>query len=62
MKCYICNHNMQEKIISINTGWGDYKTTINDVNVYVCPECGEKVIDSKVAIMIQKLSKNKKGE
>ncbi|MDU4739469.1 helix-turn-helix domain-containing protein [Clostridium sp.] len=58
MKCYICDHDMEEKIISINTGWGDYKLTVNGVNAYVCPECGEMVLDSKDATMLQKLSRS----
>lgn len=58
MKCYICDHDMEEKVISINTGWGDYKLTVNGVNAYVCPECGEMVLDSKDATMLQKLSRS----
>jgi excisionase family DNA binding protein/YgiT-type zinc finger domain-containing protein len=58
MKCYVCNHEMEEKVTSINTGWGDYKVTINGVSAYVCPECGEMVLDSKDALMLQKLSKS----
>lgn len=58
MKCYICDHDMEEKITSINTGWGDYKLTVNGVSAYVCPECGEMVLDSKDASMLQKLSRS----
>lgn len=58
MKCYICDHEMEEKITSINTGWGDYKLTVNGVSAYVCPECGEMVLDSKDSSMLQKLSRS----
>ncbi|MBD7915414.1 helix-turn-helix domain-containing protein [Clostridium sp. Sa3CUN1] len=58
MKCYICDHDMEEKITSINTGWGDYKLTVNGVSAYVCPECGEMVLDSKDSSMLQKLSRS----
>ena len=58
MKCYICDHEMEKKITSINTGWGDYKVTVNGISAYVCPECGEMVLDSQEAIMLQKLSKS----
>lgn len=58
MKCYICDHDMEEKITSINTGWGDYKLTVNGVSAYVCPKCGEMVLDSKDASMLQKLSRS----
>jgi hypothetical protein len=34
MKCYICNHDMEKKITSINTGWGDYKLTVNGFGVW----------------------------
>ncbi|MFW0892650.1 helix-turn-helix domain-containing protein [Clostridium perfringens] len=58
MKCYICNHDMEKKITSIDTGWGDYKLTVNGVSAYVCPECGEVILDSKDASMLQKLSRS----
>ena len=58
MKCYICDHDMEEKITSINTGWGEYKLTVNGVSAYVCPKCGEMVLDSKDASMLQKLSRS----
>lgn len=58
MKCYICDNDMEEKITSINTGWGDYKITVNGVSAYVCPKCGEMVLDSKDASMLQKLSRS----
>jgi excisionase family DNA binding protein/YgiT-type zinc finger domain-containing protein len=49
---------MEEKMTSINTGWGDYKVTVNGVSAYVCPQCGEMVLDGKDALMLQKLSKS----
>ncbi|MDU5723268.1 MAG: helix-turn-helix domain-containing protein [Clostridium butyricum] len=58
MKCYICDHEMEKKITAINTGWGDYKVTVNGISAYVCPECGEMVLDSKDAMMLQKLSRS----
>ncbi|NKF08280.1 helix-turn-helix domain-containing protein [Clostridium gasigenes] len=54
----MCDHEMEEKITAINTGWGEYKVTINGVSAHVCPECGEMVIDSKDALMLQKISKS----
>ena len=60
MKCYICDHEMEEKTTSINTGWGDYKVTISGISAYICPECGEMVLDSKDSIMLQKLSRSLK--
>ncbi|WP_279145819.1 MULTISPECIES: helix-turn-helix domain-containing protein [Clostridium] len=57
-KCYFCNTEMEKKIISVNAGWGTYKLTIDGVNAYVCPKCGEFTIEGKDAIMLQKLSKS----
>ncbi|OSA88140.1 UNVERIFIED_ORG: DNA-binding protein [Clostridium botulinum] len=54
----MCDHEMEKKITAINTGWGDYKVTVNGISAYVCPECGEMVLDSKDAMMLQKLSKS----
>ncbi|HYE12460.1 MAG TPA: helix-turn-helix domain-containing protein [Patescibacteria group bacterium] len=57
-KCYICNSEMEMKTTSINSGWGQYKLTVEGVNAYVCPECGEVILEGKDAIMLQKLSKS----
>jgi len=57
-KCYICNSEMAKRITSINTGWGTYKLTVDGVNAYICPQCGEVTIEGKDAVMLQKLSKS----
>jgi len=56
--CYICNTEMEKKTTSINTGWGQYKLIVEGVNSYVCPKCGEVVLEGKDALMLQKLSKS----
>lgn len=57
-KCFICNTEMEQKNTSINTGWGSYKLTVEGVNAYVCPKCGEVIIEGKDAMMLQNLSKS----
>lgn len=57
MKCYICNHNIEKKVTSIDTDWGDCKLTVDDVRVYVCPNCGEEVLESGDIKELQKISK-----
>jgi len=52
---------MEKKTVPINTGWGQYKLTVEDVSSYVCPKCGEVVLKGKDAIMLQKLSKSLAG-
>lgn len=49
---------MEIKKTSINTGWGQYKLTVEGVNSYVCPKCGEVVLDASDSAMLQKLSKS----
>ena len=56
--CYICNTEMEQKQTSINTGWGQYKLTVEGVSAYVCPKCGEVVLEGKDSVMLQKLSKS----
>lgn len=56
--CYICNTEMEKKTTSINTGWGQYKLTVEGVSAHVCPKCGEVVLEGKDSIMLQKLSKS----
>jgi excisionase family DNA binding protein/YgiT-type zinc finger domain-containing protein len=56
--CYICNTEMEKRTTSINTGWGQYKLTVEGVSSYVCPKCGEVVLEGKDALMLQKLSKS----
>jgi excisionase family DNA binding protein/YgiT-type zinc finger domain-containing protein len=57
-ECYICNSEMELKNTSINTGWGKYKLTVEGVSSYVCPKCGEVLLDAKDSAMLQKLSKS----
>ena len=57
-KCYICGSEMEMKTTSINSGWGKYNLTVEGVDAYVCPECGEVVLEGKDAMMLQKLSKS----
>jgi excisionase family DNA binding protein/YgiT-type zinc finger domain-containing protein len=56
--CYICKTAMEKKTTSINTGWGQYKLTVEGVSAYVCPKCGEVVLEGKDSMMLQKLSKS----
>lgn len=46
--CYICNTEMEQKQTSINTGWGQYKLTVEGVSAYVCPKCGEVVSKGRI--------------
>ena len=67
MKCYICDHEMEEKTTSINTGWGDYKVTISGISAYICPECGEPVDTEYTRIVgfytpVKTYSKERKAE
>jgi len=59
--CYICNTEMEKKTTSIQTGWGQYKLTVEGVSSYVCPKCNEVVLEGKDALMLQKLSKSLAG-
>lgn len=56
--CYICNTEMEQKQTSINTGWGQYKLTVEGISAYVCPKCDEVVLEGKDSVMLQKLSKS----
>ena len=56
--CYICNTQMEKKNTSINTGWGQYKLTVEGISAYVCPKCGEVVLEGKDCMMLQRLSKS----
>lgn len=35
MKCYICNHEMEKKVTAINTGWGNYKITVDSHQINI---------------------------
>lgn len=60
-KCFICGADMEEKVISTKAGWGKYKLTIDGVNAYVCPECGEITYSSEEIHMLQELGKSLSG-
>jgi len=49
---------MEKKTTSINTGWGDYKLIVEGIGAYVCPKCGEVILEDKDSIMLQRLSKS----
>jgi len=55
-RCYICDSEMEEKIVPTVTGWGEFKTEI-DAKVYVCPNCGEKVYNAEETHRLLKLGK-----
>lgn len=57
-KCYLCGTDMEERTISTTAGWGKYKLTIEGINAYVCPKCGETVYSAQEMHMIQELSKS----
>lgn len=56
--CHICNLEMEKRKTTIHTGWGVYKLTVEGVESYICPKCGEITIEGKDALMLQKLSKS----
>lgn len=57
-KCFMCGTDMEEKTISTTAGWGKYKLTIEGINAYVCPECGEVTFSSDEIHMLQELGKS----
>ena len=57
-KCFICGTDMDEKIISTDIGWGEYKLTVNDVKAYVCPNCGEIVFSAEEVHKLQELGRS----
>jgi len=57
-KVLYCGSEMEMKITSIDSGWGEYKLIVEGVNAHMCPECGEVVLEGKEAIMLQNLSKS----
>jgi len=57
-KCHICDVEMEKRKTTINTGWGEYKLTVEGVQTYMCPICGEITIEGKDAQMLQRLSKS----
>lgn len=57
-KCFMCNTDMEEKIISTEIGWGKYKFTIDDVTAHICPECGEITYSAEEIYRLQELGKS----
>lgn len=56
MKCFFCGTEMKETKTQIETSWGDYQVTIKGVQAEVCPNCGEKVLNSEEVKMIQDIA------
>ncbi|HEY8500059.1 MAG TPA: helix-turn-helix domain-containing protein [Clostridia bacterium] len=57
-KCFMCGADMEEKTISTKAGWGKYTLTIDGINAYVCPECGETTYSSEEVHMLQELGRS----
>jgi len=56
--CFMCGTEMEEKTISTQAGWGKYTLTIEGVNAFVCPECGEIVYPFEEINMLMELGKS----
>jgi len=56
--CFLCNTDMEEKIVSTTTGWGEYTTTVDGIKAYVCPECNERIYTPQDIHRLQELGKN----
>ncbi len=56
--CYICNTEMEKKTTKMETGWGKFKLTVDGVNSFVCPKCGEVILEAQEVQMLQKLSRS----
>jgi excisionase family DNA binding protein/YgiT-type zinc finger domain-containing protein len=56
MKCFFCDTEMKETKTEIKTSWGDYQIIIKGVQAEVCPDCGEKVLNSVEIKMIQDIA------
>lgn len=56
--CHICNAEMVQRQTSLQTGWGAYKISVEGIQAYVCPICGEVILEGKEALMLQKLSRS----
>lgn len=53
--CSKCLHQFEVKTTSIQSGLGNLKVMIEGITVYVCPNCGDTILESTDAFVLQKL-------
>lgn len=47
-RCYFCKAKVRKERVTIDYRWGDRLFVIEDVPAGLCPQCGEKYLESKV--------------
>jgi len=47
-RCYFCKAKVREERVTIDYRWGDRLFVIEDVPASLCPQCGEKYLESSV--------------
>ena len=53
MNCLICREsNLIEGLVSVSLERGEFRLLIRDVPAWVCPNCGETVVNEDVAIQV----------
>lgn len=53
--CNKCLHQFEVKTTSIQSGLGNLKVMIEGITLYVCPKCGDTILQSTDALVLQKL-------
>lgn len=46
-------------MIDLDTGWGEYETTVKNVSVLKCPNCGEVILNDKETERVQKIASDR---
>lgn len=57
MKCHVCGSRMSDTVDSVRAGWGEYTVVIEGVKMRRCNECGETLIGTREAKMIEAISR-----
>ena len=54
--CLECGTAMEKAVVSLDSGWGQYKVTFHGLKAEKCPLCDYTLFDSYVAFMTQEIA------
>ncbi|UOF90718.1 type II toxin-antitoxin system MqsA family antitoxin [Fodinisporobacter ferrooxydans] len=56
-KCYLCQGEIEQKLVTVEREWKGKKIIIENVPAEVCDQCGERYFDAETTFKMEKIKK-----
>lgn len=56
-KCYLCQGEIEHKLVTVERDWKGKKIIIENVPADVCEQCGERYFDPDTTLKMEKIKK-----